>query len=1154
MRFARLGLDRYGRFTDRELVFDPAARLVVIEGANEAGKSTALNAASDALFGIDERSRFNFLHDYKDMRLSATVVAQDGRSLSFARLKRRKAALVDPGSDAPLPDDCLAPFLGAHARAAFLDIFGLDQERLRKGGRELLAGGGDLADTLVAAAPGLSRVAALRDLFAERAGKIFNPARRNAAHAFYRALDRRKEARDRIRDLEVREDEVRALRTAVQAAGDARAAAVDAEVAAAQAAAWADLLRRAAGELRQIEAEHVALQDLGPLPEVPADFVTRARASLSALDAAEAGRARAAAEEARAAEAHAAVTVDTAILALADAVAACDEERASIQKARADLPRRREEAAEARAALTRIAADLGLADVERLRAQLPSTPLLARAEGLAERLDARKLRAEALAAALESHAGETAATEAVGVDLAEAEDPEPLRRRLVALDGAEERARALDGAFARLKAARMELDERLRRLGPIGLDLESLGVAPLPAVAGAEGMLRAAEEAAGAVARLEEARAGLAEQKVLAESRRTALDAGGTAPTEAALATARQARDTLWHQLRPLAFAERAADPNDRGTAQGLDRALAAADRMADERQRATRRLAELAQAAREIAELDLRLAALAERRADAEGRLGAAQESWAALWTPSGLRQPADARAIAFLREVEAIRQARAAIVRQEAEGEATRGAVALDRDAAEELRRDLGLPSLGAGPLRMAELREAVARLDHRYQEARDRTRDLARLARTRDDLARRQAALDEDGRSLAMESAGLLPQLAIRPDAPAGEVRAALGLWREAAGLSSTLAKLEHRIFAIARDQDAFVARVADLARQAGDEPGDDAGAAARRLRQRLDGAKEARARAQAADTALAARRAALAEAAADFARAEAAVATVRAAAGDVPTGALGGMLDRLELAASRMGRLDEARRRLADMCRGRDLEEVRAATTGEDDATLESRAAEAAAAHAVARMERDRAVEKDAQARAAHAAFDTREGAARAAQDEQDAVAAMAEAVEAFTRDHVAARLLARAIEHYREAHQNPIVARASEAFAALTLGRWSGIGIDYDAEAPRLAAKREGPLLGVESLSEGTADQLFLALRIAAIEEHARRAAPLPFMADDLFVSFDEARTEAGLRLLAELGALTQVIVFTHHAHVSAAAERAVGAACQLIRL
>jgi len=258
MRLLRLGLERYGRFTDRELAFDPEAALTVVLGANEAGKTTALSAVCDALFGIDERSRFNFLHDYKTMRLSATIAAADGRTLSFARLKRRLAALVDPVSGEPLPDDALAPFLGAHDRAAFRDIFGLNQHRLREGGAKLLAGGGDLAETLIAAAPGLSRVAALRDKLKADAAEVFNPDRRNAKAVFYAALDRYKEAQNRLQASELRGEEVKATRAAAAEAAEVRSAAEAAEIEAALAAGRAQSLMGAAKELRLITAQEAA--------------------------------------------------------------------------------------------------------------------------------------------------------------------------------------------------------------------------------------------------------------------------------------------------------------------------------------------------------------------------------------------------------------------------------------------------------------------------------------------------------------------------------------------------------------------------------------------------------------------------------------------------------------------------------------------------------------------------------------------------------------------------------------------------------------------------------------------------------------------------------------------------------------------------------
>ena len=44
MRFSRLDILRYGALTDRTLNFRPNARLHVIYGPNEAGKSSALAA------------------------------------------------------------------------------------------------------------------------------------------------------------------------------------------------------------------------------------------------------------------------------------------------------------------------------------------------------------------------------------------------------------------------------------------------------------------------------------------------------------------------------------------------------------------------------------------------------------------------------------------------------------------------------------------------------------------------------------------------------------------------------------------------------------------------------------------------------------------------------------------------------------------------------------------------------------------------------------------------------------------------------------------------------------------------------------------------------------------------------------------------------
>ena len=111
---------------------------------------------------------------------------------------------------------------------------------------------------------------------------------------------------------------------------------------------------------------------------------------------------------------------------------------------------------------------------------------------------------------------------------------------------------------------------------------------------------------------------------------------------------------------------------------------------------------------------------------------------------------------------------------------------------------------------------------------------------------------------------------------------------------------------------------------------------------------------------------------------------------------------------------------------------------------------------------------------------------------------------------------------------------------SRHLARLTRGSFSGFTIEYDEkDAPLLAAQRAdtGAPVPVSGLSEGTRDQLWLALRLAAIERHAAASEPLPFVGDDVFVNFDDERTIAGLEALADLGARCQVLLFTHHRHV-----------------
>jgi uncharacterized protein YhaN len=74
------------------------------------------------------------------------------------------------------------------------------------------------------------------------------------------------------------------------------------------------------------------------------------------------------------------------------------------------------------------------------------------------------------------------------------------------------------------------------------------------------------------------------------------------------------------------------------------------------------------------------------------------------------------------------------------------------------------------------------------------------------------------------------------------------------------------------------------------------------------------------------------------------------------------------------------------------------------------------------------------------------------------------------------------------------------------------------------------------------MSDGTRDQLFLAFRLASLENYGAATEPLPFIADDVLVHFDDDRSAATLELLAEFGRRNQVLLFTHHRSVRDLAE------------
>jgi uncharacterized protein YhaN len=164
------------------------------------------------------------------------------------------------------------------------------------------------------------------------------------------------------------------------------------------------------------------------------------------------------------------------------------------------------------------------------------------------------------------------------------------------------------------------------------------------------------------------------------------------------------------------------------------------------------------------------------------------------------------------------------------------------------------------------------------------------------------------------------------------------------------------------------------------------------------------------------------------------------------------------------------------------------------------------------------------------------MDGRDAAAEAAEAAGAIAAGLAAQVDQYVRLRLAGALLREGIERHRQRNQGPILGRAGGLFERLTRGSFAGLRVDEGPKGePVLHGVRPGgATVPVDGLSDGTADALYLSLRLAGLDAYLDAHPPMPLIVDDILIQFDDDRAAAALEALAALSARTQVLLFTHH--------------------
>jgi len=1147
MRFAELHLDRYGHFEDRRLPFPVGAcDFHMVYGANEAGKSTTLAAIADLLFGFPLRSPFNFRFDYPLLRVGA-VLEEDGQRLACRRRKTRDHSLVD-AADQPLDEGRLSALLHGLTRDSFATGFSLDQAGLRRGGAAMVQASDDLGQALFAAGSGLTDIAAVQTALDRELdaiwGKRFSGDRR-----FMVAAKQLDASLRTIRETQLKPKEWSDAQGAVEAC------------------------EQAFGELRQrqnaVMAERNAVERLRRI-----DAPMRSRSALlAAIDGQEPVIVFSPAEETMA---------EAALAALAKATEARDaaarhrdDVAARLELLRpdpiTDLGNRIESLIEQRGAITKGQTDLTRLEIER--------------QGMEER--AAGLRAELvlpgeLPSALESRTLRDIAARRAGLLAGlrtRDDDLDDLRARAQALREAladATLAEGLDGlraaitlardlgedfdercATAQATAERAESDARTALAALLPWQGDADGLAALGGID--DGEIQVAWDADLTLATRLEAerteRRRLEDDIAQLDVQRATLAQTGQAVSADEVRQAREARDGLWRiidaQWRQGGPALSAAALGDRFAS-----ALQAADAVADRRYETAEASARLTGLDHSRALLDLRQRQAERTLREVEAALAGGRRAWEErlqaqglpALSPLALRSWCARRlgALDLHRVAADARQQAARILERRAEAV---GALAKALKAPPETDR-LSLTLIAADRERL----EGEA-LEQAFREK------SARLAGLDDQIARQERLEIQDRRALQAAVAEWTDASArLRITADAAAIDRWLELVEELRGTLDSIAAHDQRIRGIVRDREAFDAAAAALAGDAGLEAQADPAWTLDRLRDRLS---KARSVAKEIDTLEAERKKHQADL--DRAATERSIALdrldpilARAGLGVEEAATLPPLLDRSRANRERLAQLAEAERRILADGDHLPLAELVAAWEACDPDAVAARAV--ALGQTLDTLNRDVATAANALGEA-RKVFETLDqashAAADAAADAEAAKADMKAEAEAYVLKLAQRFLLRRAMDRYREHRQAPLLTRASALFRSLTLGRFVDFRIDYETATPRLLGLREDrqTLVPIEGMSEGTTDQLFLALRLAAVEQSIVAGVRVPFIADDLFVNFDDERAKAGLTVLAGLAASTQVLFFTHHAHLrtmsQAMAGQAVAGLCDL---
>jgi len=1145
MRLKTLQLERYGLFANHALHFKSKAHgqpdLHIIYGDNEAGKTTALSAWLDFLFGIKRNTPYGFRHG-RSMRVGACL-EDDRAAITLFRHRGTKDTLKrDDGTTES--DNRLTSLLGGLGRTQYELIYSVNDETLEKGGEEIVNSRGDLGKLLFSASAGIVEVSnRLESLERD-------------CDAFYRVKGRK----TKLNEIKAELKELARQKTTIEVTADEYARiAGTVRTAAAELDEAQHRRDESLRELHDVENRLKALStvkqlatnrrqqlEIGTLPPPPPNWREMWEETKATHQQAQATKKRLEVEvEALAGELEG-LTVDEDALALGDDIEPLEARQAAYVSTESDLPKRVTECKvheqEIKLRLKRIGvsdqnAENGLADATLLSGLRDLINQSAGIRGSVatckDEHDRARERFEDISARLDKRtigSNQLARIESC-LDRMGHRDPRLEQR------AEDKNLRSIDS----------RITEFLTKLAPWSgtiRDLAQLTVPPSSRIAVWQQSLVQLRS------KLDETVKGIADTSAALTQFEAALSGSATSRPVSYqdLADLRQRREEAWGDHR---------DALDARTAATFETALREHDELIYRYVSDQTRAVERDERHRKRDEIKAALETLRARHVDLLGKTEAIEKS---VLSELGSLLPG----LAAREAIKAIPDWLATRERaMEAWHESLRlrkRAVVLEKEITA-LRDDFGVALQGA-QLAIPDNMPLDAMITLARKVLLETTRNaeiLERVGQAERDLARRSAAAANAVQSKEAWQAqwrSACQAVVFGQDDPTVEVMTErLEIVQEIASLAQRKQALDHRMRAMRSDREHFESDIRKIAATLGIEvanPLEAWRAISKAIRTARDHARD-RKRVQ---DALIKRQKGLQEMADQLEE----TGEVIAALGEVYNLTEIREIEQALDQAERLQQLTEAARELSsslgDILSTDDADTAERELQGVVRSDLEARkSALAQECETLGAICNEKLTEHD---RCRHA-LETISGDDDVARLESR-IANLELGLEEAAVDHLRQRLgilaLEAVIRKYMQTHRSGMMEKASEVFHLITGGAYTSLATEFQDAAEVLTVEgADGTAKLADGLSKGTRFQLYLALRIAGIHETLKSSPALPFIADDVLETFDDQRAARTLKALENLACTTQVIYFTHHRHLcTIARETCPHASIQEIRI